>query len=168
MVTRDTGNVLDLFVLSLVAVRGFLSPRIEEACERSCEKCLRSGSRHLVDTCTWLIVAHRHARTSSHSAERLNLCLSGKELRMLSSMFHLSLFLVTCARSQGNFGSCDLSISCGVKQEKNIGRPLFFNRPTHAAHNAWPAVSQHVVNMVCSNVVSESIHHFGNTPKTLT
>ena len=64
--------------------------------------CLRdilmmSGSRHLVDTCTWLIVAHRHARTSSHSAERLNLCLIGKELRMLSSMFHLSLFPVTCA-----------------------------------------------------------------------
>ena len=55
---------------------------------------MRSGSRHLVDTCTWLIVAHRHARTSSHSAERLNLCLSGKEL---SSMFHLSLFPVTCS-----------------------------------------------------------------------
>ena len=41
---------------------------------------MRSGSRHLVDTCRWLIVVHRHARTSSHSAERLNLCLSGKEL----------------------------------------------------------------------------------------
>ena len=48
---------------------------------------MRFGSRHLVDACTW-IVAHRHART----AERLNPCLSGKELRMLSSMFHLSLF----------------------------------------------------------------------------
>ena len=36
------------------------------------------GFRHLVDTCTSLIVAHRQARTSSHSAERLNLCLSGK------------------------------------------------------------------------------------------
>ena len=35
------------------------------------------------------------ARTSSHSAERLNLCLGGKEL---SSMFHLSLFPVTCAK----------------------------------------------------------------------
>ena len=55
---------------------------------------MKSGRRQLVDTCTWLIVAHRHARTSSHSAERLNLCLSGKEL---SSMFHLSLFPVTCA-----------------------------------------------------------------------
>ena len=41
---------------------------------------MRSGSRHLVDTCTLLIVAHRHARTSSHSAERLNLCLSGKRV----------------------------------------------------------------------------------------
>ena len=28
---------------------------------------MRSGSRHLVHTCTWLIVAHRHARTSNHS-----------------------------------------------------------------------------------------------------
>ena len=37
------------------------------------------------------------SRTSSHSAERLNLCLSGKELRLLSSTFHLSLFPVTCA-----------------------------------------------------------------------
>ena len=55
---------------------------------------MMSGSRHLVDTCTWLIVAHRHALTSDHSAERLNLCLSGKEL---SSMFHLSLFPVTRA-----------------------------------------------------------------------
>ena len=34
---------------------------------------MRSGSCHLVDICTWLIVAHRH------SAERLNLCLSGKK-----------------------------------------------------------------------------------------
>ena len=31
----------------------------------------RSGSRHLVDTCTRLIVAHRHARKTSHSAERV-------------------------------------------------------------------------------------------------
>ena len=53
----------------------------------------RSGCPHLVDACTWLIVAHRHARTSS------NLCLSGKELRMLSTMFHVSLFLVTWAVS---------------------------------------------------------------------
>ena len=57
-----------------------------------------SGSRHLVDICTLLIVAHRHARTSSHAAERLNLCLIGKEL---SSMFYLSLFPVTCAISIG-------------------------------------------------------------------
>ena len=63
MVTRDTGNVLDLFVLSLVAVRRFVSPHIEEACERSRKNvCLRdilvrSGSRHLVDLCTWL---HAH------------------------------------------------------------------------------------------------------------
>ena len=42
--------------------------------------------RHL-----FMVVAHRHARTSSYSAERLNPCLSGKEL------FHTSMFLVTCA-----------------------------------------------------------------------
>ena len=47
----------------------------------------------LWDTCTWLVVAHRHARTSSHSAERLNLRLSGKGL------FHKSMFPVTCACS---------------------------------------------------------------------
>ena len=43
LVTRDTGNVLDLYVLSLVAVRRFLSLHIEEACERSCEQCLFEG-----------------------------------------------------------------------------------------------------------------------------
>ena len=81
LVTRDTGNVLDLFVLSLVAVRRPTSRRrvrdhVNNACLR--DILMRSGSHHLVDTCTWLIVAHRHARTSSHPAERLNLCLSGK------------------------------------------------------------------------------------------
>ena len=49
-----------------------------------------SGSRHLVGTCTWLIVAHRHTRTSSHSAERLTLCLSGKRV-----VIHVSLVLVS-------------------------------------------------------------------------
>ena len=58
-----------------------------------------SGGRRLVDTCTWLIVAHRHACTSSHSAERLNLCLSEKEL------FHMSMFPVTCALRL-KFASC--------------------------------------------------------------
>ena len=71
---------------------------VNNACLR--DIVVRSGSCHLVDTCTWLIVAHRHARTSSHSAERLNLCLSGKELlRMLHMSLHLSVFPVICALS---------------------------------------------------------------------
>ena len=54
---------------------------------------MRSGSRHLVDTCTWLVVAHRHARTTSHSAERLNLCLSGK--RVSHVVIHVSTVFVS-------------------------------------------------------------------------
>ena len=57
---------------------------------------MRSGSCHLADTCTWLFVAHRHARTSGHSAERLNLCLSGKELLR---MLHLLSLSYQCFRS---------------------------------------------------------------------
>ena len=106
LVIRDIGNVPDLFVLSLVSVRwSFFAPHRGGVRDHANDACLRdilmrSGSRRLVDTCTWLIVAHRYARTSSHSAERLNLCPSGKEL---SSMFHLSLFLVICALKQPSF-----------------------------------------------------------------
>ena len=52
---------------------------------------MRSGCCPVRDLYVFF-VAHRYERTSSHSAERLNLCLRGKELRMLSSMFHLSMF----------------------------------------------------------------------------
>ena len=78
-----------------------IKDHVNNACLRGI--LMRSGSRHLVDICTWLIVAHQHARTSSHSAETLNLCLSGKEL---SSMFHLSLFPVTCAWKRSRV-ACD-------------------------------------------------------------
>ena len=71
---------------------------VKNACLR--DILMKSGGRHLVDTCTRLIVAHRHARTSRHSAERLNLCPSGEEL---SSMSHLSLFRVPCACSLADF-----------------------------------------------------------------
>ena len=69
--------------------RKWVGDHVNNACLRYI--LMRFGCRHLEDTCTWLIVAHRHARTSSHSAERLNQCLSGKEL------FRLSLFPVICA-----------------------------------------------------------------------
>ena len=60
----------------------------------------RSGCRHLVHTCTWLIVAHRHARTSSHPAERLNLCLSGKELSSGSGAMLRTTALVCCPENR--------------------------------------------------------------------
>ena len=74
---------LSLSLLSLCAVsfRPTSRRRVRDHVNNDCLRdiLMRSGSRHLLDTCTWLIVAHRHARTSSPSAERLNLCLSGKK-----------------------------------------------------------------------------------------
>ena len=84
-----------------------LRDHVSNACLR--DILARSGSRHLVDTCTWLVVAHRHARTSSPSAERLNLCLSGKELlRMLHMSSFLSVFPVTCAMPVSTKGNISI------------------------------------------------------------
>ena len=55
---------------------------------------MMSGSLHLVETCTWLIVAHRHARTSSHSDERLNESVSEWK-RVAHVVIHVSPFLVS-------------------------------------------------------------------------
>ena len=60
---------------------------------------MRSGKS---SSCGHLHVVDCRASSCTHikpSAERLNLCLSGKEL---SSMFLLSLFLVTCAECHVN------------------------------------------------------------------
>ena len=68
---------------------------------------VRSDSCHLLRH-LYMVVAHRHARTSCNSAERLNPCLSGKDL------FHMSMFLVTCACSYLCYctGTCSCSCTC--------------------------------------------------------
>ena len=60
MVAQDTGTVVDLSskVLSLVAVRRFVSPHIEEECERSGVKCL--FERHSCEV--WLLSCERLVR----------------------------------------------------------------------------------------------------------
>ena len=91
------GCLFSLLSLCVVSFRPTSRTRVRDHVNNACLRdiLMKSGSRHLVDTCTRLIVAHRHARTSCHSAERLNLCLCGKEF---SAMFHLSLFPVTCLK----------------------------------------------------------------------
>ena len=86
-----------MWILTIL-LRGNVRDHVNDACLR--DMLIRSNNHHLVNTCTWLIVAHRHTRTSSHSAERLNLCLSGKRV-----VIHVSLVLVSghlCRETQHN------------------------------------------------------------------
>ena len=129
MVTHDTGGTGHVSLCSLscrCASSRCVRDQVYNACLR--DILVRCRCCHLVRHLFMVgcVVAHRHARTSSHSAERLNPCLSGKEF------FHTSMFPVTCASMFPYFSAAWFDSgysSCGSLRRHWCNSTFFLREP---------------------------------------